>query len=88
MAADAEKPSEDWGEVVELKEGTGPIVFHFRPTKYIKVEESRREEWERFTEQNTGLRPSRKLAMEYRWSGDPKETISGSNDGWDDSDYW
>jgi hypothetical protein len=82
------KASEEWGEVVELREETGPIVFHFRPTKYMRVSPDRLKEWEEFFARNVGLRPDRSLASDYMWSGDPKETISGSNDDWDDCDYW
>jgi hypothetical protein len=82
------KASEEWGEVVELREETGPIVFHFRPTKYMRVAPDRLKEWEEFFARNVGLRPDRSLASDYMWSGDPKETISGSNDDWDDCDYW
>jgi hypothetical protein len=87
-----DKVSESWGEVVELNEvgkqgrETAPIVFHFRPTKYLKVAPDKLKDWEEFFAKNVGLRPDRQLA--YRWSGDPKETISGSNDDWDDCDYW
>lgn len=81
----AEINEREWGErVVELDEG-GPVVFHFRPTKYLVVSPERRKEWEKLFVENVGLRPDRTLA---RWSGDPRETISGSNDGWDDCDYW
>jgi hypothetical protein len=87
-----DKVPESWGEVVELNEvgkqgrETSPIVFHFRPTKYLKVAPDKLKDWEEFFATNVGLRPDRQLA--YRWSEDPKETISGSNDGWDDCDYW
>jgi hypothetical protein len=81
------KASDDWGEVVELSaEATGPIVFHFRPNKYMRVAPERLREWEEFFAVNVGLRPDVELAR--AWSGDPKETISGSNDDWDDCDYW
>lgn len=83
------QPSEDWGEVTELsREETGPIVFHFRPNRYIRVASERLREWEDFFAENVGLRPDKELARRYEWSGDPKETISGSNDNWDDCDYW
>ncbi len=89
---DQSKNLEKWGEVVELNEvgkqgmSTSPIVFHFRPTKYLKVAPDRLKDWEKYFAKNVGLPPDRKAAM--MWSGDPKETISGSNDDWDDCDYW
>jgi hypothetical protein len=52
------------------------------------VAPDRLKEWEEFFAQNVGLRPDRSLASRYMWSGDPKETISGSNDDWEDCDYW
>jgi hypothetical protein len=81
------RASDDWGDVVELsQQETGPIVFHFRPNKYMRVAPERLKEWEEFFAANVGLRPDPELAR--MWSGDPKETISGSNDDWDDCDYW
>lgn len=82
----------DWGEVVELKsEETGPIVFHFRPTRYMKVAPEHLAAWEKLFAKHVGLPPQKKHLQSLNpamWSGDPKETISGSNDGWDDCDYW
>jgi hypothetical protein len=77
-----------WGqEVVEVGDGApGPVVFHFRPTRYLVVDPQRREDWQDLFARNVGLRPDLELAHE--WSGDPRETISGSGDGWDDCDYW
>jgi hypothetical protein len=80
-----------WGKVVELERAktrakTGPIVFNFRPTKYLEVRPEKLKEWEKLFMANVGTKPSRDLA--YEWSGDPKETISGSNNDWDDCDYW
>jgi hypothetical protein len=76
----------EWGEEVKLGRETGPVVFHFRPTKYLTVTPDRLKDWEELFAKNVGLRPDKELA--YDWSGDPKETISGSNDDWDDCDYW
>ena len=76
----------EWGEeIVELGERTGPVVFNFRPTRYLKVAPDKLRDWEELFARNVGLRPDRGLVA---WSGDPKETISGSNDDWDDCDYW
>jgi hypothetical protein len=82
---------ERWGEVVELEDAgkekaTAPVVFHFRPNKFLKVAPERLEEWEEFFAENVGMRPDRELAG--KWTNDPRQTISGSNNGWDDCDYW
>ncbi len=89
--ADPTEKIEEWGEVVELdqagrEKATAPVVFHFRPTKFLRVAPDRLADWERFFAENVGLRLDRDLA--HRWSGDPRETISGSNNDWDDCDYW
>lgn len=76
----------EWGEeIIELgREGAGPVVFHFRPTRYLTVSPDKIRDWEQYFIKNVGMRPDRGLVD---WSGDPHETISGSNDGWDDCDY-
>jgi hypothetical protein len=88
MKQDVEK----WGEVIELNsENTGPIVFHFRPTKFLKVAPEYIHEWEEIFSNYVGLPPDKKHLQSLNpngWSGDPKETISGSNGDWDDCDYW
>lgn len=86
------RPVHEWGEIVELNQvnqhgkDVSPIVFNFRPTRFLKVAPERLKDWEEFFGKNIGLRPDKELAA--GWSGDPKETISGSNDDWDDCDYW
>lgn len=72
--------------ITELREGRIPVVFAFRPTKILQVNPEKLEEWEKIFVENVGMKPDREQAM--RWSGDPKETISGSNGDWDDCDYW
>ena len=87
------KVTEQWGQVVEANEAAKqgregvPIVFHFQPTKFLIVAPERLKDWEQLFAENVGLRPDRQLACPF-WSNDPRETISGSFDGWDDSDYW
>lgn len=73
-------------EVERLADGRFPVVFAFRPTKFLTVAPDKLRDWEELFEKNVGTLPSREAA--YRWSGDPKETISGSNNDWDDCDYW
>ena len=82
--------TDNWGEVVELdRRKTGPIVFHFTPTKYMRVNEAHLKDWEKLFAAYVGVPPNREqFKMQYDWSGDPGETISGSNGGWDDCDYW
>jgi len=94
-------PAEDWGRIVEIEQvseqdretlgGPYPIVFHFRPNRFIVVSDDKREDWAKHFEANVGALP-KKPTLDRRllegWSGDPKETISGSNSDWDDSDYW
>ena len=72
--------------IQELTEGRIPVVFAFRPTKLMRVSPDKLRDWEKLFAENVGMRPDKGLAS--RWSGDPKETISGSNDDWDDCDYW
>ena len=61
--------SEDWGEVVEPAEAVGPIVFQFRPTRYVKEAPERLKEWEAFFVENTGLAPDAESASRYRRAG-------------------
>ncbi len=84
---------ESWGKVVQLNsKTTGPIVFNFIPTKFLVVAPEHLQEWEAHFAKYVGLPPNKqhiaKLNPHHEWSGDPKETISGSNEDWDDSDYW
>lgn len=82
----------DWGPIVGLHaDKTGPIVFNFRPTKFLMVAPEHLHEWEQMFAKYVGLPPDKKQLQSLNpagWSGDPKETISGSGAGWDDSDYW
>lgn len=70
-----------------------PLMFNFRPAKYIVVAPDHLKEWEELFAKQIGFPPDRKKLFnglqECGWSGDPKETISGSNcpDIWDDCDY-
>jgi hypothetical protein len=77
---------EDWGRVIEPGERDGfPVVFNFRPKQFVAVTPDRLRDWEEMTKLEVGLVPDRTTRM---WSGDPCETISGSNSDWDDSDCW
>ena len=85
--------AKDWGEVVELNEvgaklsGKAPIVFHFRPTKYLMVSEEKLKDFEKFFAENVGLRPEPPTEGEVGAMRAPSWCISGSNGDWDDCDY-
>jgi hypothetical protein len=68
---------------------TTPVVFNFRPNKFKEVAPEEFKAWEKAFAQYVGFPAPGKAAIKkaYEWSGDPRESISGSNDGWDDSDY-
>ena len=79
--------SSKWGEVVQDQEGLAatPVVYHFRPTKYVKVAPERLREWERYFAKNVGFPPkdgAPSLRLHAR-----SATMSGSHDCWDDADY-
>lgn len=86
MKLDENEWSDPQSSVTELREGRIPVVFAFRPTKILQVNPEKLRDWEKLFAKNVGMRPDKALAQ--RWSDDPKETISGSNDDWDDCDYW
>jgi hypothetical protein len=71
------------GERVVPEAGSLPIIFNFRPTSIEFVGPERRQAWIDYMRKEVGF-----PVEDYRWSGDPRETISGSGDGWDDCDYW
>lgn len=80
--------SEDWGELVEPAETAGPVVYHFRPTRYVRVAPERLREWEAFFVENTGLQLDESLARRLkggRWRG--SETISFAGDAPSDCDF-
>jgi hypothetical protein len=78
--------SERWGEVVEDAElEATPVVYHFRPTRYVRVSPRRLQEWERYFEANVGFPPTKgasSLRLDAR-----SATMSGSHDSWDDADF-
>jgi len=82
------------GKVVNTKPvAVAPVVFNFRPAKYVVVAPEHLKEWEDLFAKKIGFPPDRaklKQMLPRGWSGDPKETISGSNcpEIWDDCDYW
>lgn len=80
--------SEDWGELVEPAEGAGPIVYHFRPTRFVKVAPERLEEWERVFVENTGLAFDAQRADRLRpdWS-QGSQTLSYAGGSPSDCDF-
>lgn len=76
----------EWGERIDPASREGyPIVFNFRPKQFVSVSKDRLKDWEEMVKLEVGLVPDRSAHM---WSGDPCETISGSNSDWDDCDCW
>ena len=71
--------------VEELRDGRLPVVFAFRPTRYMRVAPAKLREWEEVFAENVGTRPDKALAQ--RWS-EGYLTFSGSGSDWDDCDYW
>ncbi len=75
------------GKEHDISEHPLPVVFHFRPTKFWEVPPEKLREWEEMFVKYVGSNPNPKAACP--WTGDPKQTISGSGDQLrDDSDYW
>jgi hypothetical protein len=77
---------EDWGHVVEEAGEATPVVYHFRPTRYVRVAPERLRDWEDYFAKHVGLVPDRaasSLDLDHR-----SATMSGShNRAWDDADY-
>lgn len=73
--------SHRWGEALDPSEVVNPVVFNFRPNKYLKVAEDRLGDWERLFAEKVGFRPA---GLSNPWAGSPGGSISGSNADWDD----
>ncbi|MFN2606458.1 MAG: hypothetical protein ABR511_00985 [Acidimicrobiales bacterium] len=78
--------SADWGEAVDPSKVEGPVVYHFRPTSYVKVAPDKLQAWEQYFAENTGLVPDQKQAETMMRPGGYL-TVSASGDCWDDCDY-
>lgn len=74
--------ADEWGEELDASAVVNPVVLHFRPNKYLKVDEEHLEEWEQFFLENVGFRPP--AESRAPWAGSPGGGVSGSNGGWDD----
>jgi hypothetical protein len=70
------------GNRVVPEAGSLPIIYHFRPTSLEFVGPERHQEWVKLMREHVGVQ------IPPDWSGDPRETISGSGSGWDDCDSW
>ncbi|MGH2617954.1 MAG: hypothetical protein ACRDJC_22220 [Thermomicrobiales bacterium] len=77
------KVSEKWGKMTSTAEGTVPVVYHFRPTSFVKVAPERLREWEAYFAKHVGLEPDPKSSMVQGRSA----SLSGSYENWDDADY-
>jgi hypothetical protein len=76
---------EDWGRLVEGSGAATPVVYQFRPTRYVRVAPERLQEWEEYFAKNVGLVPEHgasSLGLHNR-----SATMSGSHHAWDDADY-
>lgn len=76
--------SEDWGEIVEPVESAGPIVYNFRPTRYVRVAPERLREWEEYFVKHTGLALDRERASRFKRGS---ETMSFAGDSPSDCDF-
>ena len=76
---------ERWGEEIPASDVIDPVVFHFRPNKWVAVDLEHQAEFDRFFHEDVGFLPSAALrdtpAIEQIG---PNGAISGSNGGWDD----
>jgi hypothetical protein len=74
-----------WGDRIPTHEVINPIVFQFQPTRYIRVSDEHRSDFEDYFRENIGFAPpsmnERSATMRAAW---PNGGISGSNGGWDD----
>jgi hypothetical protein len=77
------KVSEKWGMVTGPETLVEPVVYHFRPTTFVKVAPERLRAWEKYFAENVGLVPDPKSSMVQGRSA----SMSASYDNWDDADY-
>lgn len=84
------KVSKDWGDEVTpsalAESGTLPVVYHFQPTKYVRVADDKLAEWEQYFIDEVGLVPEQGKAARFM-KENRSATMSGSYDCWDDCDY-
>jgi|HubBroStandDraft_1064217.scaffolds.fasta_scaffold1452136_1 hypothetical protein len=75
-----EEMTKGWGKPLDVDPNSVPVVFHFRPTAFFPVPRSKLAQWEEAMKTHVGLTPPLRLD-DYPWTGDPRETISGSVGG-------
>ena len=76
---------EEWGKPIPAKKANlMPVVFAFRPDRFVKVAPERLKDWEKLFADRVGLKPQRAGGLVGLH---PDETISGSGNDWDDCDY-
>lgn len=77
--------AQEWGEEIPRSEVVDPVVFYFRPTKWIAIDEAHRADFEKFFFENVGFKvPAASSGVQSRLPAYPNGGISGSNEGWDD----
>jgi hypothetical protein len=76
---------EDWGQLVGEDLEAMPVVYHFRPTRYVRVAPERLREWEEYFAKYVGLIP-KDGAASLKLHG-RSATMSGSHEAWVDADY-
>jgi hypothetical protein len=78
--------AQEWGEEIPRDEVIDPVVFHFRPTKWIVIDEAHRADFEDFFFENVGFKVPAAVAPGVRPAlpAYPNGGTSGSNGGWDD----
>lgn len=77
--------AQEWGEEIPQGEVVNPVVFHFRPTKWIAIDEAHRADFENFFFENVGFKvPAAIPGVRPYLAAYPNGGISGSNGGWDD----
>lgn len=74
----------EWGTTTEADQATVPVVFYFRPTRYVRVRPDRLEEWKRYFLENVGLDPDSEMSPDLAGLS---ASMSDSRHGWDDADF-
>jgi hypothetical protein len=81
----SEPSSEAWGKPISTEKVERlPIVFAFRPDRFVAVAPEKLRDWETLFADRVGLKPG---LAEGLVGLHPDETISGSGNDWDDCDY-
>lgn len=73
-----------WGTPAEADQTSIPVVFHHRPTRYVRVRPDRLDEWKRYFLENVGLDPDSDMSFDLAGRS---ASMSDSRHGWDDADF-